>query len=207
MFNSGFIPSVFDGTEKVFAAPKNMGIPKEFSYKKYLPPAIDQGQYSTCVPCSLSAHINYLINLETGSEQDNKIDIHGIYDKKTTFGEGMQFTDAFDILQKDGVKTKKGNFKIGQPMRITNALALKFAIVANGPCVGALPVYNATGIDEFWNPKKGKLEGYHAIAIVGYNKDGVIIRNSWGESYGTDGYALLPNEHLNLFLEMWTIVK
>lgn len=207
MFNSGFIPSVFDGTEEVFAAPKNMGIPKEFSYKKYLPPVIDQGQYPTCVPCSLSTHINYLINIETGSEQDNKIDIHSIYDRKTTFGEGMQFTDAFNILQKDGVKTKKGNFKIGQPMRITNALALKFAIVANGPCVGALPVYNSSGVDEFWNPKNGGLEGYHAVSIVGYNEDGVIIRNSWGKSYGTDGYAFLPNEHLNLFLEMWTITK
>lgn len=207
MFNSGFIPSIFDGTEKTFSAPKNMGIPKEFSYKKYLPGTVDQGQYPTCVPCSLSAHINYLINLETGSEKDNKIDIHGIYSKKTTDGDGMQFTDAFDILKKDGVKTKRGIFKIGQPMRVMNALSLKFAIVANGPCVGALPVYNSTGVDEFWNPKNGNLEGYHAISIVGYNEKGFIIRNSWGSSYGKDGYAFLPNEHMNLFLEIWTITK
>ena len=156
-------------------------------------------------------YLNYnneiYFSFSTSSKKDNKVDIHGIYSKKTTDGDGMQFTDAFDILKKDGVKTKKGIFKIGQPMRIMNALALKFAIVANGPCVGALPVYNSTGVDEFWNPKNGNLEGYHAISIVGYNEKGFIIRNSWGGSYGKDGYAFLPNEHMNLFLEIWTITK
>lgn len=207
MFNSGFIPTEFDGTEKTYSAPKNMGIPKEFSYKKYLPDVVNQGQDPICVPCSLSAHINYLINLKTGSEKDNKVDLHGIYEKKSTFGDGMHFKDAFNILQNDGVKTKSGIFKIGQPMRILSSLALKFAILTNGPCLGALPCYNASGIDEFWNPKKGKLEGYHAISIIGFNEDGFIIRNSWGKSYGKDGYALLKNEHFDQFIELWTIVK
>ena len=34
----------------------------------------------------------------------------------------------------------------------------------------------------------------HAIAIVGYTYDGFIVQNSWGESWGTDGFALLPYE-------------
>jgi len=34
----------------------------------------------------------------------------------------------------------------------------------------------------------------HAVAIVGYNKDGFIIQNSWGPSWGHKGFALLPYE-------------
>ena len=33
MFNSGFIPSVIDGSEIIFEVPKNIGLPKQFSYK------------------------------------------------------------------------------------------------------------------------------------------------------------------------------
>ena len=32
--------------------------------------------------------------------------------------------------------------------------------------------------------------GGHAFAIVGYNAVGFIVQNSWGEGWGTDGYAL-----------------
>jgi hypothetical protein len=32
MFNSGFIPSVIDGTENEFVEPKNKGLLKEYSY-------------------------------------------------------------------------------------------------------------------------------------------------------------------------------
>lgn len=34
----------------------------------------------------------------------------------------------------------------------------------------------------------------HAIAIVGYTRDGFIVQNSWGEGWGIDGFALLPYE-------------
>jgi hypothetical protein len=34
----------------------------------------------------------------------------------------------------------------------------------------------------------------HAIALVGYTRDGFIIQNSWGPSWGHKGFALLPYE-------------
>jgi hypothetical protein len=34
----------------------------------------------------------------------------------------------------------------------------------------------------------------HAIAIVGYTKEGFIIQNSWGTSWGHNGFAVLPYE-------------
>ena len=34
----------------------------------------------------------------------------------------------------------------------------------------------------------------HAVAIVGYTPDGLIVQNSWGRQWGTSGFALLPWE-------------
>ena len=205
MYNSGWVPSKIDGTEQEFIAPKNMGLPKEFSYKKYLPDVLNQGQDPICVPCSLSCNINWKLNLQHGKPKDNEIDLFGIFNSRTTDGEGMTFKEAFQYLIDNGVETKEGNYKINSYARIGNLQAIKFAIVANGPIVGVLPVYNSDSIDEFWNEKFGDFLGYHAIAIVGYTDQGLIIRNSWGEAYSEDGYALLLNKDINLLREVWTI--
>ncbi len=42
--------------------------------------------------------------------------------------------------------------------------------------------------------RKGRADGGHAVAIVGYNELGFIIQNSWGEDWGAGGFALLPYE-------------
>ncbi len=40
--------------------------------------------------------------------------------------------------------------------------------------------------------RKGRADGGHAVAIVGYTADGFIIQNSWGSGWGEKGFALLP---------------
>ena len=42
--------------------------------------------------------------------------------------------------------------------------------------------------------RKGRAESGHAIALVGYTRDGFIVQNSWGEAWGQKGFALLPYE-------------
>src|SRR5690606_5413642 len=42
--------------------------------------------------------------------------------------------------------------------------------------------------------RKGNATSGHAVAIVGYTKDGFIIQNSWGTGWGNGGFALLPYE-------------
>jgi hypothetical protein len=36
--------------------------------------------------------------------------------------------------------------------------------------------------------------GGHAFALVGYNRHGFIVQNSWGPKWGTKGFAILPYE-------------
>ena len=69
-----------------------------------------------------------------------------------------------------------------------------------------IPVYN-TSIDRFWDKSKGEYLGGHAIAIVGWDEEGFIIRNSWGTSYGEKGYATIPYKEINNFFEIWTIIE
>jgi hypothetical protein len=40
----------------------------------------------------------------------------------------------------------------------------------------------------------GRATGCHAIAIVGYNRLGFIVQNSWSPTWGEGGFALLPYE-------------
>ncbi|HYO22577.1 MAG TPA: C1 family peptidase, partial [Flavisolibacter sp.] len=42
--------------------------------------------------------------------------------------------------------------------------------------------------------RKGRADGGHAVAIVGYTREGFIIQNSWGKDWGINGFALLPYE-------------
>jgi hypothetical protein len=46
--------------------------------------------------------------------------------------------------------------------------------------------------------RKGRAENGHAVAIVGYNDEGFIIQNSWGEGWGERGFALLPYQDFML---------
>lgn len=48
-----------------------------------------------------------------------------------------------------------------------------------------------------------KTNGGHAILIIGWNETGFIIQNSWGESWGDHGTAILPYEYI--IQEAWGI--
>jgi C1A family cysteine protease len=60
-------------------------------------------------------------------------------------------------------------------------------------------------------PKKGeKFHGGHAVLACGYDdeRQALIIRNSWGESWGEKGYGYLPYafiEESKLSADFWTI--
>ena len=60
-------------------------------------------------------------------------------------------------------------------------------------------------------PKKGEITlGGHAVMAVGYDKakKRFFIRNSWGRSWGIDGYFTMPFAYLETLAEdFWTIRK
>ena len=203
--NFGFVPSQMDGTEWVFSSPAGTKLPKKYTYRPYLPTVIDQGSLSICVPCSCSAYLNWKQNLKDGSAIDNKVALMDIYSIRTNPGDGMSFKEALHYLRHEGVRSKADQLKINSYGMIKNPFDLRAALVMNGPCLGALPVYSDNC--DFWNKKPGQsLCGYHAISIVGYDEDGFIIRNSWGRSFCDQGYTHISHEDFGKLLELWTII-
>lgn len=207
MKNFGFIYSDITDKTPRFSGSKSLMLPVRYSYEKFLPPVGNQGDRPYCVPCSLSAWLNWKVNMKTGSSKDNGIDCSLIYESKTNHSEGMQYQDAFNFLKNKGIKCGMNMVKISEAGIVPNENLLKPAILANGPCFGALPVYNSDR-DKFWEKIKMSafLEGYHSVAIVGWNDKGFIIRNSWGPSYGRDGYMTVPYSEFRSFKEIWTIM-
>lgn len=205
MKNYGFIPTLITQDTPKYQVKKTQPMPMKFSYRPFLSPVGNQGQDPYCVPFSLSVWLNWKKNSKLGFKLDNHVKYGDIYNSKKSKGEGMTFQEAFDYLKSHGVRTDKGIVKIAEAGYITSPLLLKAAILANGPCLGALPVYDSSQ-EMFWEKTQMKPEGYHAISIVGWTEKGYIIRNSWGTSFADGGYVVLPYEDANSFCELWTIL-
>ena len=116
----GFKPSQMDGTERIFSADETIELPDKYTYRPYLPQVLDQGELSICVPCTVSAYLNWRENLKDGKTKDNKIYLFDIYKVRTNKGEGMTYKDAFKFLRHNGVKSKAGVLKINAYGMIKN---------------------------------------------------------------------------------------
>ncbi len=54
--------------------------------------------------------------------------------------------------------------------------------------------------------RRGRSEEGHAVALVGYTGQGFLVQNSWGESWGEKGVALLPYEDYLLHAtDVWVV--
>lgn len=202
----GWKPSEIDGSESEFGEIENFDIPLEYSYLEYLPDVENQGSTNMCVTYAVSAHLDWNCNVDNkqDNKQNNHIDKKEIYSIRHTPGDnGMTFKEALNFLKKQGVRSDFGKLKISKYAMVKSEIALKHALLLNGPCVAGLYVKDPYAKD-FWNGNK--LNGGHAIAIVGYTKYGFIIRNSWGKRYGKDGYWIIPYNEFNKILECWTII-
>lgn len=111
-------------------------------------------------------------------------------------GDGTYLECALDALLEKGY-FKRGTCEV-KTMWGDNALTLvKNAIHRYGVCIAG---FNITG--EWFNPKGGVITGKtkpeslggHAVTLVGYDRDGVIVLNSWGKDYAHNGFVYLHNQ-------------
>jgi C1A family cysteine protease len=101
--------------------------------------------------------------------------------------------------------------------RITKLQEMKSCLADGYPFVFGFTVYEAfestkvakTGQLDMPKPKERSVGG-HAVMAVGYDdkEKRFLIRNSWGEDWGQDGYFTMPYAYLedrNLSDDFWTI--
>ena len=210
----GCNPSKLDGTEVIIDnILDNMDIPKEYSYIPYLPNVYDQGNHQTCVPHAISAFVDWF-NGVNGINKDMSID--WIYDCRENKNEdGMSLKEALKYIKRVGYISKQDykDIKKGKSPKpdminmygvLGSIFTMQRSLILNGPFILALPVYDSNRSD-FWNGDN--FEGGHAVACVGYDEEGLIIRNSWGSLWGSNGYCTLPYSQLNKIYEAWALIK
>ena len=151
---------------------------------------------------------------------------------------GAVIRDGIKVVNKDGVRPESlwpydiGVFAVKPPKRCYVAAVtdravqylaiqtlgdLKDAVCSNLAVVFGFTVYESfqspavaqTGVMPMPKPGEATVGG-HAVMAVGYSdpKGQVIVRNSWGASWGDAGYFYMPYAYLiddNLADDFWTI--
>lgn len=118
------------------------------------------------------------------------------------------------------------NRKVTAYARCTNLTSIKNALAAGQPVVIGFNVYasfegawgniphgqTGSGMMPMPNKTTEQLLGGHAVAVVGYNDTlnggRLICRNSWGTSWGDNGYFYMPYGVINdttMSSDFWTI--
>jgi len=108
--------------------------------------------------------------------------------------------------------------RISNYASVSTVYDLKNAIYSDGPCLISVPVYgkftSSYGkkphyrIDtDMWQKKNGYVKiGGHAMTVVGWDLDGFIIRNSWGDKWGHRGHCNFPFGAWGRHYEAWAAV-
>ena len=89
--------------------------------------------------------------------------------------------------------------------------AIEAALAGGKPVVIGLPVYSSFAVPDSQGviglPPSGEQPRFnHAVFVAGYDSVGVWIENSWGTSWGLNGWAKLSWDYLNAYAyEAWTM--
>jgi len=92
--------------------------------------------------------------------------------------------------------------KIKGYARIRTMNTLKMALNIVGPCLITFPVFNHTA--SMWKQHREEENlGGHALAVIGYNAVGFILRNSWGKYWEDKGHCMYPYSDWGYHEEIW----
>ena len=182
--NFGLLKSELTGDEKHFY--KSQPVGQSFSFR--VDNVINQGSDPICAACAVCNFLNWRFPDKNWNPWD-------IFREAGGTSEGISLKKILSYLREKGI--------IQQYALIHSEQALRTAIRINGPCLGALNVYNSKNCN-FWDGER--CEGGHGISLIGWQGDNFIIQNSWGEGWCKGGTTILPGNRFNLFKELWTII-
>lgn len=201
--------------------------PDTFELK--MPKVKSQGQINSCVAFSLSTVIEYFNMVQEGEyTQFSTGYIYGNRTNSSHKDRGMEVPKALEIIMKYGdvpnelfpynievpiaiTYFEKDGYRLAPdafPNRITSYYQLKdidsvkASLMENGPVVIAVPWYYGSYVEEGTNIVKhnnDSVHGYHAMVVYGWNNNGWLIQNSWDETWGNKGRAVLPYDHEGQF--------
>lgn len=194
-FEAGYLreEGVVLGGKNTLKASKKFVAPRKVDTRDMCLVSSNQGQTPHCAGYSTAGFIE--VRNWKRLHYPEQVDGDAIYKKAKEFdtytGDGTSLSCATKAAIELGLI--KGKQKYISPER----KEVKFAIHEFGTCIAGFMitdewnyVHKKTGYIRVL-PRPNK-RGGHAVLIVGYNKHGVFIQNSWGKKWGLYGFALLP---------------
>lgn len=174
--------------------PQLITLPAEYKLKD-IGKVWDQGSVGSCVSHSIAEMYNFY-QLSHGKTLEKKPDwLYYLRADKTI--DGMMPAEGFELMK------TAGEIKIFS--RISTIEGIKHAVITNGPAFIAVIVRDGER-DDFWNGSENL--GGHAISIVGFSRDGFMIKNSWGYGYAESGFSEMSYEDAGKVIrEAWTIIE
>lgn len=193
---TGYIQSPPDDRDAILNIPTHP-IPDEYKLKD-LGAVFDQGQDPICAAVCLAEILDWRGKVKNQSHK--RLNPYDIYDLREDHDmDGMVLRDAIKTVKEKGV-----GGHIQSYARINDPVTAKVAIQLNGPIVIGTYAYNN---NRFWKPTgDSKPEGGHATILVGWDKDGFVLQNSWGVGWGSGGRMTFPDDDWSYVLECWTII-
>lgn len=206
--------------------PADLSLPKTHDPRKDLLDVRNQRVQGSCVAQSSACLKEIQEKKNIGFEE--YMSPQFIYNNRINQNEdGMYSRDSMKILYKKGIvpeqeypygKIEKPenisaeiygkalNYKISGYAFVNTVETCKAAIYRSGACIITVPVYHSGR--NMWRPINvgDNVQGLHAMAMIGWNESGFIIRNSWGEDWATGGYTIFPYSDWGMHSEIWTLI-
>jgi C1A family cysteine protease len=126
----------------------------------------------------------------------------------------------FAIKPSDDCYVMAAKHKISHYSSITSLRQMKTILNDGYPFIFGIMIYDSfeaddvakTGIVPMPDLSKEQCQGGHAVCAVGYDdkQNHIIVRNSWGTSWGTNGHFFLPYDFItnpDLAEDFWYIKK
>lgn len=225
------IQSPYDNRDWIYDNVDNDKLPTILDYRSNLLPIRNQGSQGTCyaqsVACMKEWQEKNDYNLdEYLSPQFFYNNRDNLYDLDENNNSGMFGRNVMKLLCKIGICLEKSypygliehknnisdycykeanEHKIKGYASINSIESLKKSLKYNGLCLIAFPIYNYTS--QMWIKRNNDtFLGGHAMTVVGYLEDCFIIRNSWGQEWGDNGYCYYYYKDWGKHWELWTTI-
>jgi C1A family cysteine protease len=211
-------------------------LPLSVDLRSSCPPVYDQGNLGSCTANAIAGHLDFNRKLEGETFIfPSRLFIYyneRVIEGTTNSDAGATIRDSIKTVAKQGAcsetewpyiiskfaskplskcYTDAVQYEALTYLRITSQTGMKTCLAQGYPFVCGISVYQSFESTTDGNipmPQKGEsLLGGHAIMIVGYDSNGWIFRNSWG-NWGQQGYGRLPFKYLSKYgSDFWTLRK